>query len=83
MENIDVSVFAEEISIGTDVNRETPKKRKRSYSRYEETRLRCKIRLANLANTFISLLESLSEKELFHISTSRRDEVDCGKKGRR
>lgn len=75
MENINVSVFAEEISIGTDANRETPKKRKRSYSRYEETRLRCKIRLANLANTFISILESLSEKELFHISTTKIDEA--------
>ncbi len=83
MENIDVSVFAEEISIGTDANQGTPKKRKRSYSRYEETRLTCKKKLANLANTFITILESLSERELFHLSTSRMDEADGEKKGRK
>lgn len=31
--------------------------------------------MANLANTFISILESLSEKELFHISTTKIDEA--------
>lgn len=83
MENIDISVFAEEISIETDANQETPKKRKRSSSRYEETRLRCKKKLAYLANTFITILESLNERELFHLSTAKMDKEEGEKKGRK
>lgn len=77
MENIDTLVFNDEPDVGSKViERSKERKRKANYSRYEETRLRCKKKLANLANTFISILETLSEKELFHISTTKIDDKD-------
>lgn len=77
MENIDISVFSEEPDVGRmNIENTKERKRKTNHSRYEETRLRCKKKLANLANTFISILESLSEKELFHISTTKIDDAD-------
>lgn len=84
MENIDISVFSEEPDVGRmNIDKTKERKRKANYSRYEETILRCKKKLANLANTCIAILESLSEKDLFHIYTERMDEADEGKKGRR
>lgn len=84
MGDFDMTVPYEEADIGiTGIDKTDVRKRKANTSSYEETRLRCKKKLANLANTFISILESLSEKELFHISTTKMDEAADENKGRK
>ncbi len=84
MGDFDMTVPYEETDVGrTGIDKTYVRKRKANTSRYEETRLSCKKKLANLANTFISILESLSEKELFHISTTKIDDADGENKVRK